>query len=159
MDYELYLHHIDQPVVILDKLYQVLLMNAAFEALFPRVERSENLRDFTRDYPVLSSLLAGGEGQMPVEHGGRHYNAHISFARYGKNQRPLARCILLTDVTDTVELLAETKRQSGLLREANARIASQNDELRESLRIEREAAALREQALLLRDIHLSLIHI
>ena len=57
---------------------------------------------------------------MPVEHGGRHYNAHISFARYGKNQRPLARCILLTDVTDTVELLAETKRQSELLREANA---------------------------------------
>ena len=160
MDYERYLHHIDQPVVILDKLYQVLLMNAAFEALFPRVERSENLRAFTGDYPVLSSLLAAREGQMPVEYGGRHYNAHISFARYGKNQRPLARCILLTDVTDTVELLAETKRQSGLLREANARIASQNDELRENLRIEREAAALREQALLLRDIHdLSLIHI
>ena len=54
MDYERYLHHIDQPVVILDKLYQVLLMNAAFEALFPRVERSENLRAFTGDYPVLS---------------------------------------------------------------------------------------------------------
>lgn len=84
MDYERYLHHIDQPVVILDKLYQVLLMNAAFEALFPRVERSENLRAFTGDYPVLSSLLAAGEGQMPVEYGGRHYNVHISFARYGK---------------------------------------------------------------------------
>lgn len=158
MDYERYLHHIDQPVVILDKLYQVLLMNAAFEALFPRVERSENLRAFTVDYPALSSLLAGVEGQMPVEHGGRHYNAHISFARYGKNQRPLARCILLTDVTDTVELLAETKWQSELLRETNARIARQNDELRENLRIEREAAALREQALLLRDIHDTLGH-
>ena len=57
-----------------------------------------------------------------------------------------------------MELLAETKRQSGLLREANARIASQNDELRENLRIEREAAALREQALLLRDIHDTLGH-
>ena len=67
---------------------------------------------------------------MPVEHGGRHYNAHISFARYGKNQRPLARCILLTDVTDTVELLAETKRQSGTAAGGQCAIASQNDELR-----------------------------
>lgn len=158
MDFERYLFHIGQPVLILDKLRQVLTINPAFKSLFPRVELAESICVFTEDYPALLPLISCDEGEYAVEHGGRHYSASISFTRSGKRRKPVARCILLTDVTETVMLLREIEHQSRLLDMSNEQIRSQNAELEEIIRFEREAAALRAQAQLLRDIHDTLGH-
>jgi signal transduction histidine kinase len=158
MDFERYLSYIAHPVVILDKLNQVLAMNPAFESLFPRVEPAENLYAFTDCYPVLLPLLHEGEGQYALAHGGRHYSVHISFTRYGKRNRPVARCILLTDETETIELLREVRRQSRELQRSNEQVSAQNARLQESIRAKQEASALRTQAQLLRDIHDTLGH-
>jgi len=122
MEFESCLACIGQPVVILDKLRQVIYMNGAFEALFPRVELSENLNAFTGDYPILLPLLGCAEGVYPLQYGGRYYSACVSFARYGKRSRPAARCVLFFDETETVELLNETRQQGELLRQSNEKI-------------------------------------
>lgn len=158
MDYEGYLHHIEQPVVILDKLHQALTMNAAFEVLFPGVKRGENLYAFTEMYPVLHGLLSCEEGQYEVEFHQRHYDVHVFFTRYGKRARPVARCILFTDETQSVLLLNEVEAQSAALRASNEQIERQNILLKESIHLEAEASAMRARTGLLRDIHDTLGH-
>ncbi len=158
MDFERYLTYLDQPVVILDRLHQVLTMNPAFSALFPRVEAAETLHAFTGDYPALSPLLAHDEGQFPLEWNGRHYSVHIFFVRHGRRGHPLARCILFTDETDRIRLLHVVERQSLLLRESNEQAQRQNAALEETIQLERQASALRTQTQLLRDIHDTLGH-
>ncbi|MGD9559326.1 MAG: histidine kinase [Oscillospiraceae bacterium] len=158
MDFESYLGHIDQPVAILDKLYQVAWMNDAFARLFPQVSLHERLFVFIPVYPMLQPLLTSGEGMYPVQVDGRHYNAHVSFARYGKKRRPVGRCLVFTDISETVALLAQSRRQAQLLQSSIRQIEQQNTALAASIQMEREAGALRERALLLRDIHDTLGH-
>ena len=158
MNFETCLMRLSQPVVILDNLGQVTAMNPAFEGLFPKVQLTENMLVFTKDYPVLLPLLTCGEGQYTLEQNRRHFNVNISFARYGKKKRPIARCILMTDETETMELLRESERQGEELRRSNEQVQLQNARLQKAIRVEREASALREQTRLLRDIHDTLGH-
>ncbi|MDL2327232.1 histidine kinase [Ruminococcaceae bacterium OttesenSCG-928-A11] len=158
MDFEAYLGYLPQPVVILDRLGQVLAANAAFLGLFPRVEAAENLRAFSGDYPMLERLLNMEEGQAQLEVAGRHYLVQLSAVRHGKGRYPAARCILMEDVTERARLAAETRRQSELLEASNDQVRRQNELLDKRIRMDEEAAALREQALLLRDLHDTLGH-
>lgn len=158
VEFEGYLSHLPHPVILLDKLYQVIGINPSFQALFPLVQKGENLYAFTADYPMLSTLLSFHEGQHQFTHSEQSYTVHVTYMRYGKRQRPVARCILLSDVTDTIRLLQETQKQSALLKASNEQIQLQNQALQENIRLDMEMASLREQSLLLRDIHDTLGH-
>lgn len=158
MEFELYLKHIGQPVLILDKLLQVLALNPSFSELFPKVQKSEHIAAFLDVYPELQPVLSREEGQYPLVYKGRTYTAHISYLHQGRKRRRLARCVLLFDITDTVDILMQTREQSGMLRQSIDRIEKQNEQLRQRIRLEEESAALRAQALLLRDIHDTLGH-
>jgi Signal transduction histidine kinase len=158
MNFEDYLSYISQPVLIIDRLNQTLFMNRSFASLFPRVELAETLYVWTDIYPALLPLITSGEGTCAVEHCGRHYQVSISFARRGKQNQPVARCMLFSDVTKTHLLLEKILQQSELLYESNENLKAQNDELEKSIQMEHEAASRRTQAQLLRDIHDTLGH-
>ena len=158
MNFEDYLSYISQPVLIIDRLNQTLFMNRSFALLFPRVELAETLYVWTDIYPALLPLITSGEGTCAVEHCGRHYQVGISFARRGKQNHSVARCMLFSDVTKTHLLLEKILQQSNLLYESNENLKAQNTALEKSIQMEREAASRRTQAQLLRDIHDTLGH-
>lgn len=159
MNFEAYLEHIPQPVVVTDKLFQVTLANGSFRALFPQVRHGENLHAFTGSYPVLAPLLLQQqEGGAQVQLDGRHYAVQVSFVRGQKRRQPVGRCLLFFEVTDQARLAAETEAQSRQLMRSNIQVERQNQLLAEQIRLDEAAAALRAQALLLRDIHDTLGH-
>ena len=158
MQYEHIIAYLTQPVLILDRLNQVHYINEAFVHLYPRVRLREHVHAYSKDYPELLPLFTCLEGHYPLKRGERHYSVNVSFARYGRREIPVARCMLFSDETETVLLLDEIEQQKNLLAASNRQIQAQNAALEESIQIERRTASLRAQARLLRDVHDTLGH-
>lgn len=158
MDFSHYLDYIRQPVLVLDNLGQAITVNTAFAALFPKVRAGDHLHEVRNVYPIFAPLMNRGEGQERFSYEKRVYTAHISFVRYGKRRRPIARCILLADITEMDALVQATDDATKELAASNVRLAQQNVEIDESNRMQAAMAAARETSTILRDLHDTLGH-
>lgn len=158
MDFERYLSFISQPVIITDRLFQVITLNPAFAGLFPKIERGETVKAFFDDYPALALLFTCGAGGQRFEYGDKIFTAHVSFVYYKGRKAPAARCTLLADITETVKLLHEAEGLNGPLREYNEQARVQNEDLEQRIAMKEQAAAIHETSILLRDLHDTLGH-
>ncbi|MDR0885215.1 MAG: hypothetical protein LBN22_02425 [Clostridiales Family XIII bacterium] len=158
MTYDDYLQNITRPIIILDKLHQVVTISKEFLGIFPKIMKGENIYIFEEDYPIIRKLVESNEGYIRFRWAEHTYNAEISFISVGKKNRPIARCIVLTDITDIINILEETTLKNMLLHSSNQKINEQNDELKKTIEVEQKDALIRAQALLLRNIHDTLGH-
>ncbi len=158
MDFTRYSDYIRQPVLVADNLSQVVTLNAAFTALFPKVRLGFHLREVEREYPMLTPLLAREEGQERFTHQHRIFMAHVSPVWYGKRRRTVARCFLLADITDADTLVHAMDAANEQLALSNRQLAEQNAEIEESNRMQAAMAAARETSAILRDLHDTLGH-
>lgn len=158
MNFEHYLVHLAQPVVILDRIRQVVTLNHAFYQMFPKIERDMSALSCAEEYPVLQKALFCDEGQIALQYQERDYLARVSFVRKKRRKSPIARCITFTDMTKMVNLLRDTQQQGELLKSSNEQVAKQNEQLKASIPLMEEAAMLKAQTMLLRDIHDTLGH-
>lgn len=154
MDFEAYLNETSQPVIVVDRIFQVLIINSAFRACFPEIQKGEHIQTYFRVYPALEPLFLCQEGVRNFWHDGKTYRAHVSLLQ-GKKPRQLAiaRCVLLADVSETAQLLEQARQARAGLRQATAQRERINTEIRERIHLEASRSAYRETTRLLRDVH------
>lgn len=158
MDLGRYLSYIREPILVVDNLYQVQVVNRAFRMLFPSVRMGENIHIFPDAAEALRGPLAQENGRFRVEHAGRRYLAHVSIGTYVRLNRPIMKCLLLSDITETTRLIERTDGMNLKLRTSSEALRLQREEIERNKAMEEAVAAAHEVGIILRDLHDTLGH-